>query len=296
MTLTDLLGTKIDQCQISSYGEPETVVKSIQAGLQHLMGTEHQSRGKILGMGIAMSGYVDHDTGVCMYSADLDWHDIPIADFVTQSIGIPVRIDNDANAIAVAEKFSGEARELRNFSIVMLGKSVGCAHYINSELYRGNAGGAGEIGHMTVAPEGLPCRCGKRGCLDTVAGSKAIISAALAVQLPVKNVRDIESLAVKGNPHAIAILHNAGKALGMAVANVIQVNNPEVVFFADLAGFERGLFSTTTRQTIENNILPRFLSSTRLLFHHVEPGFVARGAASIAAREFLLEQATRSDF
>ncbi len=293
MVLTDLLGKPVSQCQISGDGKPQTVVDSIQSGIRHLIEPEIGPKRKVLGIGIALSGFTDYVRGVCIYSAALNWHNVPIADLVARATGIPTYIDNNAHAVAIAEKLFGEARELKNFSLILLSTKIGCAHYIHGQLYRGNDGGAGEIGHITVVPDGQQCRCGKRGCLETIAASGAILSEAAAAQLPGKNVQDIEALAAKGNPHAIAILRKAGEALGLVVANVIQVNNPELVLFADIVGFQSGLFIITTRQTIENNILPRFQSSTRLVFHHVKPSFLARGAASIAIHEFILEQVAR---
>jgi predicted NBD/HSP70 family sugar kinase len=293
MVLTDLLGTIVGEYEISGNGEPQTVVDSIQSGIRHLIEPEVGPKRKVLGIGIALSGFTDYVRGVCIYSAALNWHNVPIADLVTRATGIPTYIDNNANAVAIAEKLFGEARDLKNFSLILLSTKIGCAHYIHGQLYRGNDGGAGEIGHITVVPDGQQCRCGKRGCLETIAASGAILSEAAAAQLSGKNVQDIETLAAKGNPDAIAILRKAGEALGLVVANVIQVNNPELVLFADIAGFSKGLFTVTTRQTIENNILSRFLSSTRLVFHHVKPSFLARGAASIATHEFMLEQVAR---
>jgi predicted NBD/HSP70 family sugar kinase len=90
---------------------------------------------------------------------------------------------------------------------------------------------------------------------------------------------------------AIELLRHAGSALGIAVANSIQINNPELVLFADLVGFGNGVFTTSTRQAIENNIMPHLLSTTRLEFRSVEKDFMVRGAASIAAHQFLIERA-----
>ena len=293
MVLTNLLGDVVSECEIPGKDGPEEVADSIQQGIRRLISSEKKSTKQILGLGIALSGVVAHDKGICIHSSALGWHNVPIADIVGQATGIPTYVDNDANAAAIAEKLFGKARESKNFSIITLGARVGCAHYIRGRLYRGHDGGAGEISHITIVPGGELCPCGKRGCLNTVAASESLLAKARAAQLPATSVKDIEVLATKGNRHAIAMLRSAGEALGLAVANVIQVNNPELVLFEDIAGFDSGLFTVTTRQTIENNILPRFLSSTRLLFHHVEPSFLARGAASVAAHKFLLEQAVR---
>jgi predicted NBD/HSP70 family sugar kinase len=212
---------------------------------------------------------------------------------VSRITGIPTYIDNDANTVATAEKLFGHAREAKNFSIITLSNTVGCAHYIGGKLYRGENGGAGEIGHCLADPDGVLCRCGRIGCLDTVAGFDAILQSAKKHQLAVRSIQDLEALAANGNPHAVGILRGAGHALGMAVANVIQINNPEMALFACTEGLHNGLFATITRQTIENNILPRFLSSTSLHFYPVQKDFWARGAASIAAQEFLIAQVSQ---
>ena len=85
----------------------------------------------------------------------------------------------------------------------------------------------------------------------------------------------------------MSILRNGGQALGLAVASLIQINNPQCVLFADVEGFGKGIFQATTRQVIENNILPRFLASTEIVFHQVERSFLARAAASVAAQQYL---------
>jgi predicted NBD/HSP70 family sugar kinase len=119
----------------------------------------------------------------------------------------------------------------------------------------------------------------------------AILQSARNQELAVTSVHDVEALSANGNPHAVSILRRAGQALGLAVANVIQSNNPQMVLFACTEGLHRGLLVSSTRQAIENNILPRFLRFTGLHFYAVEKDFWARGAASIAAHGFLTEQA-----
>jgi predicted NBD/HSP70 family sugar kinase len=288
MVLVDMCGNVVGQREIAAHTEPKEVAASIQRGMGFILSSKDISIQQVLGIGIALSGFVDHNKGICIYSAAKNWNNVPITDIVNRATGIPAYIDNDANAIAIGEKLFGIAREFANFSILTLGRNIGCAHYINGRLYRGHNGGAGEIGHITIAANGPPCPCGKRGCLDVIAASMAIISAAKGQNLPVEMVRDVEALAMNGSAPAIAILREAGQALGLAVANIIQINNPAVVLFADIVGFGNGIFSTATLQTAENNILPRLLSSTRLLFHPVEQSFMARGAASIAAHQYLL--------
>lgn len=286
LVLTDLLGSVHASQTRSTTDAPLDMAAAIAAGLQDLLQTAGIARRLLLGIGLALSGFVDRETGVCLHSANLGWYDVPIASLVSQATGLPTTLENDANAAAISEKLFGVAREARNFTLIALGPSIGGAHYIEGQLYRGTRGGAGELAHCTVDLDGLPCRCGKRGCLDTVASGTAMLQAARDAGLDVVTLSQLETLAIHGNARADQILRRASQALALVISHVIQSNDPELVLIADTSGFDQGLFLTRVRQGIENNILPRFLSTTRIEFHHVSDDFWARGAASLAAHRF----------
>jgi predicted NBD/HSP70 family sugar kinase len=127
--------------------------------------------------------------------------------------------------------------------------------------------------------------------VDVFASSSALLRRAAELDLKVNAIGELEALAAQGEPKAIELLSHAGSALGLAVANSIQMNNPELVLFADLVGFGDGVFTASARQAIESNIMPHLLSTTRLEFKSVEMDFLVRGAASIAAHQFLIERA-----
>jgi predicted NBD/HSP70 family sugar kinase len=291
MVLTDCHGNSLAQQPLRRVKSPQAVAAAIEKGLPDLLRSGSISRKKVLGIGVALSGYVDHRQGVCLQSNMLEWHDVPFAGIVERVTGIPTYLDNDAKAVATGQKLFGHAREYKNFSIVMLGKKIGSGNYINGRLYRGHSEAGGEIGHCTVVPGGPRCDCGKQGCLDLFATSSALLQRAAELGLAVENVAQLESLAAKGVRPAMELLRQAGTLVGIVVANAIQINNPELVLFADVVGFGNGLFTTSTRQAIENNILPHLISTTSIEFRFVEEDFLARSAASIAAHEFLIERA-----
>lgn len=293
MVLTDLCGRVLAQCELPSSTHPEEVAGHIQQGMAQLIRSSGVARDSVLGLGLALPGIVDQSTGMCRLSAALGWRDVPIVDLVELATGTPSFAGNDADAIAIAQKLFGVAREMNDFASIILGRTIGCAHYMGGRLYCGHNGSAGEIGHMPSDPDGEQCRCGKRGCLDTVAGGLAIREHARNAGLKVKSMHELERLASDGNRSATELLRKAGQGLGLAVASLVQINNPETVLFADLEGFGNGLFYTSTRQAIENNILPRFLRSTQIVFQPVEYSFLARGAASVAAQAYLIERAGR---
>ena len=271
--------------------EPNQVAAAIGRGIYRLTTASQISPEQVLGIGVALSGHVNHSEGICLHSNLLGWHNVPIARIVERVADYPTYIDNDAHAVALGEKLFGLARELKSFTVVMLGKKIGGGSYLQGRLYRGHTGAAGEIGHCTVAPGGPLCECGKEGCVEVFASSSALLRRAAELNLPARDMGELEALAAGGVAGAVELLRHAGSALGIAVANSIQMNNPELVLFADLVGFGNGIFITSARQAIERNIMPHLLATTRLEFRSVEKDFMVRGAASIAAHQFLIERA-----
>lgn len=287
MAITDLRGNVLERQSLSAYETPDEFVATTSRVFKDLLRAAGIPRSRVQGVGITVSGIVSAAEGVCRYSAALNWRDVPVAQMMARALRLPAWVDNDANAVAVGEKFFGCARDFENFSSIVLGPTIGSAHYVNDMLYRGHDGSAGEIGHVTLDPKGALCRCGRNGCLDTVAGGHALRDAAKAAGLAIGNMRDLEDLALHGNTTAIRLLRAAGNGLGIAVASLVHLNNPQCVLFADMEGYDNGVFRTATRQAIENNILVRFLGSTQIIFNNAEPALLPRSAASIAAFEYL---------
>ena len=287
MVITDLRGRVLERQSLPLCATPEKLVDAVRTAFLEILKSAAVPRSCVQGVGITVTGIVDAVAGVCRYSAALNWHEVPVAKLIGEGLGLPAWVDNDANAVAVGEKFFGHARDYQHFTSIILGRTIGAAHYMHDMLYRGYDGGAGEIGHITMNPNGTLCRCGRKGCLDTISGGAALREAANEAGIPVGGMRELEELAVQGNPTAAKLLRHAGNSLGIAVASLVHVTNPQCVLFTDMEGFENGVFRTATRQAIENNILPRFLGSTQIIFSNADLSLLPRSAASIAALEYL---------
>ncbi|WFU06245.1 ROK family transcriptional regulator (plasmid) [Rhizobium sp. CB3171] len=288
MVLSDLNGKIIARENMPLSRDPEVIARLIADALPKLLAGRPDVAAKLSGLGVALSGFVDEKQANCVQSTLLGWQDVPLAKIIRQKTGIETFIENDAKAIAVSEKLFGSARDIRNFSVVSLGDGVGCAHFIRGKLYRGNHGGAGEIAHCTIEPNGSPCRCGKRGCLDTVASINAIKEMSKAEGLSCTSLTELEEEASAGNAIAIRILHRAGGALGLAIAHLIQFNDPGMILITHVEGNFDGLFGTVVQQAIEANVLPRYAGQTPIRTQCVNGDIWARGAASIAAHNFLI--------
>ena len=255
--------------------------------LGRLLGTD-PALPRVLGLSVALPGFVNHDQDICLRSAGLGWNNVPFARMVEEIVGVPVSLENIANAATVGEKLFGLSRDLRNFTVVTIGNGIGCGLYIAGRLFRGHAGGAGELAHCTSEPDGLPCRCGKRGCLTTVASRQAMIAMAREAGLAVDTLPQLEALAAGGQASAIRILHRAGAALGLAISHLIHINNPERVVIAALEDPLGVLLTAVIRQAIDAHVLAPLRALTDIRFDDAGGTFQARGAASIAAHRYLV--------
>lgn len=288
IALTDMRGNAQRALELPMRPEPEVVVSLIREHLFELASQGGVPKRKLLGLGIALSGVVDQATGVCRHSANLGWRDVPIGALAERAVGLPTRVENDTNSVAVAQQMYGRARNFTDFSVVTLGRGIGAAEVIGGHLYRGHDGGAGELGHCTIEPDGIPCRCGKRGCLDTVAAERAVLAAAADAGLEVDSLESLERLAANGSAEAVHILRRAGSALGLAISHLINLDSPQLVLVSGIDSELGAIMLAATRQAVENSILPRRLASTVIEYHNFDEDLWARGAASIAAHDFLM--------
>lgn len=181
---------------------------------------------RVIGLGIAVSTPVDADTQALRVPAVLTgWDDVDVVGEWRDRLGLPVFVGNDANLGAVAESTFGAARGVDDFVYVMLSDGVGAGLVLNGRLYEGASGAAGEIGHVVVTRDGFVCRCGNRGCLETVAGAGALTGA-----FPHSTTLDaVLSLAAAGDAGAVRLIEDAGAAVGRALSGICTVLDPRLV-------------------------------------------------------------------
>jgi predicted NBD/HSP70 family sugar kinase len=288
LVLIDMHGRTLAATQMPLNLDPPQLAKMIAAAIPDLIAQKSISQDQLIGLGVTLSGFVDEHQAICVQSALLGWKNVPLAELLKQQTGLEVSLENDAKALAVSEKIFGVAKKARNFTLISHGDGIGSAHFFQGQLHRGAHGAAGEIAHCTIEPGGRPCRCGKRGCLDTLASLTAIRESVRDKALESESIAELEALAVKGISAAIAILHQAGHALGLSIANIIQMNDPELIVIAHQPDSFDGLLKTVVMQAVDSHVLPSIIGKTPISSMVINEESWARAAASVAAYRFII--------
>ena len=187
-------------------------------------------RFKLRSLGLAVAALVSADTGHIVSSPNLpQLTGCDLAGMLRERLGIPVVLENDANAAAVAEQWPGAAEGARNAIVVTLGTGMGGGLILNGKIFRGSGGTAGEIGHINVEPDGIACGCGSVGCVEQYASATGIVRMARELDLSVESALDVYNAAAAGDAAAADVFRRMGGYLGTALAGLINVLNPDVI-------------------------------------------------------------------
>lgn len=222
-------------------GEASSVLDQLCTAIEEAAERAGVGMTKVVGVGIGLSGLVDTDSGICRYSPTFDWHDVAVAGPLSKRLARPVLVDNDVNALTVAEQWFGRGHGVDDFIVVSVGEGVGAGIVVAGNIYRGADGAAGEIGHLPVAGATVQCRCGRYGCLEAVSNDRAVsfyVREAITAGAP-SSLRDlspaeltipaIRVAAEGGDRVAVAALEKAGTMLGFGIASLVNLLNPRLV-------------------------------------------------------------------
>lgn len=243
----DLGGTNLRIAAVTRQGEvlhltrektradagPENLVNRMVEGIRRLEETLLRERCGVRGISVGAPGVIARDRGVVMSSPNLPgWEKISLLEMLGREFEHPMVLENDANAAAFGEFWAGAGKGRKTIVLLTLGTGVGGGIIVNGELLEGADGMAGEIGHLTVEREGAPCPCGNRGCLERYASATGI--AARFGELAGEEGAGASSeavyrLAIAGNLMARRALAEAGVSLGVAMAAIVNIINPECI-------------------------------------------------------------------
>ena len=243
--------------------------------------------GKTLGVGVSISGFVDPITGADLYSPILGWEKVPLREPLAQRLSLPVWVENDVNALALAERWYGAGRRFQHFVCITVGEGIGAGVVIHGEIYRGAFGGAGELGHITIDPDGPVCRCQERGCLEVYASDRFLIEEALRLGFP--TIEEMAAAARDGGSGAREAFARMGKFLGFGTKNLVNLLNPEAVVLGGERMDEADLFLPALEEEVRRHSFPA--EAERLCIVPAElgaDGFLIGPATLVAADFFRL--------
>jgi predicted NBD/HSP70 family sugar kinase len=185
----------------------------------------------VLGVGVGVPGSVDSQGSGIVDSTQLAWNQVPLGETLRRGLGLPVLVENNVNALAMAERLYGVGRRHDSFLVVTIGTGVGAGIVVDGVVLRGSGGGAGEIGHTPVLEDGPLCSCGNTGCLEAIIGEAALVRTARerGVLKAGAGIAALRAAADAGEAGAASIFSEAGHLLGRSLAGLVQALDPELV-------------------------------------------------------------------
>lgn len=271
--LVDEKGKIVEKVSVDSLANdgPNAVVSQIKKGIKQLLKKDDY---KLLGIGIGSPGTIRIKKGTVEDPPNFPgWGKIHLGNLIKKEFKVEVFVENDANAAAIGELIYGAGRKYENFIMITLGTGVGGGIIINKKIYRGEVGGAGELGHVTIDAEGVPCKCGSFGCVEAYIGSNYLIERVKTELQKVKksillelcgnnldklNPQIIHEAAVLGDQFARSVIIDTGKRLGYGLSSAVNIMDiATIIIGGGVAGFGELLF-TSVEETLKLRVMKPF--------------------------------------
>ena len=311
----DLGGTKIIAAIISDKGQvmareyyltlaeegPQSVIDRILSAIDHILGSVNLDLSKLHSISLAAAGTIDLDKGLVTLSPNLPgWCNIPLRDIVKEKHRVDTFLINDASAAALGEHHFGVGRGVNNLVLLTLGTGIGGGIIINGELYSGPCGSAGEIGHATIDVNGPRCGCGNVGCLEMLASGTAIAQEAVRrisqgerssltkiVDGKAGNItaKEVSLAAQNGDSLALEVISQAATYLGVAMVNLVNIFNPEMIIIGGGMAQMGDLLLNTARQVVKERAFPLSAQAVRIVTAQLGDNAGVLGAAVFARQQ-----------
>jgi glucokinase-like ROK family protein len=280
---------------------PQTYIDHIDVGLHELCSPNAVRPQTILGIGIGLPGMVERSGALTVSSPIWKWQNVAFGELIRAKIPLPVYLDNGAKAMTLAETWFGAGRGHKNLITILIGTGIGSGIITDGNLYRGPTNSAGEFGHTIIVLDGRPCRCGSQGCLEAYAGAPGIIATLrdLAPDSPLLDTHqqpdnqlavlsNIVRGAAEGDPPAAQTLRITAHYLGAAIANLVNLLNPERIVVGGWAGLEIGeAIRDDLRKWLNRYALPLSRDVVQVDLCQLGQDAVCMGAACLVLDQFL---------
>ncbi|MBA3823643.1 MAG: ROK family transcriptional regulator [Ktedonobacterales bacterium] len=302
LIIVDLNGTLIAKAHLPMQQDhgPIAIIAEIAEAVRRLIQQSQIPSAKIIGIGVACPGPLDHDKGIVFAPPNLlGWDEVPIRDLLMQHLGYPVIVDNDATAAAIGVRWLGGAHFVSNFAFIYMGVGLGCGMFIDNHIYRGSTTNAGELGHITLNPDGPACYCGNRGCVELYCSPQAMVQAyaahmrdkhaigTLAHPSPPLTFVEIAQAAMGSDPVARAIVNQSAQALAQGVVSLVNIFDPELIVLGGKGFHTIGpIYRETIQQALRDHSFARRRHAIK-----VELAVEGESAAALGAATLILYEA-----
>ena len=285
--LTDLNATILAKDTIDlADKQVETSVNVLGKLVSRLVHSSGVRKKQLLGVGIGLAGVVDFTHGIVRQNPFFGWRNIQLGDLLETRLQVPVFIDNDVNTLTLSEKWINRGQPEDNFIVITVGRGIGMGIVINGQIYRGKAGGAGELGHTVVDPNGPLCDCGRRGCLESLVSDRALVAEARqVVSAGISDLDDLVRLATGGQVEAVGVLTRAGVLLGRQIANLVNVLDPKLIIISGEGTRMGEVFFSAVRTAFHDFVMTGLAEDTEIRVNSWGDDIWALGAASLVIAE-----------
>jgi glucokinase len=236
----------------------------------------------VAALGFGIPSLIDQRSGRSLSSVNLPLQHVDFRDRMTERHGLPVAVDNDANAAAIAEWRAGAARGAKDVVMLTLGTGVGGGLILGGKPYRGARGAGAELGHVVVEYDGPPCPCGGRGHLESFASGRAADAIARMLYGPGADARELERRGRAGESEAVAALHGIGRRLGAAIGSFVNTFEPELIVIGGGFGAAGDLLIGPAREDAHKEALPELREGIRIVRAELGADAGVVGAGMIA--------------
>jgi glucokinase len=258
-----------------------------------------EARPGVLAAGLGIPATIDRKRGVAVQAVNLEISDVPLRDLMEKRLGLPVFIDNDANVAAFAEHLLGAGRDAENVVMLTIGTGIGGGLILGGEIYRGSTGAGAELGHIVIDENGPPCQgnCPNRGCVETFASGTAIArEGKVAAEREPDSVlgralaegeitgKMVTTAAMDGDELAREVVANAGRHLGVALASLANIFDPDVIIIGGGVSAVGDLMLDPAREELSSRALPP-MNKTPVKVAELGPDAGMIGAAAMALAE-----------
>jgi glucokinase-like ROK family protein len=278
----------------------ESVLQRLDTLLRYARQFAQRDGRRLLGVGVTVPGLVDVASGVLIFEPNMGWRGVPLRDRLASKLHLPAFIENDANAAALAERYFGAARDVEDFAYVVANIGLGAGLVVGGQIFSGASGYAGEAGHTTIDPDGPLCRCGNRGCWERLASLRALtervdraLQAGVTSQIPSfaeggeVSLMAILEAARAGDQVARQALDETGAYLGIGIANLVNLLNPQLVAFGGSLSLAHEFLMPAAQRVVDERAMGELRHAARIVVSALKADACVLGGVALVLHDIL---------